>query len=627
MGRKLSLTNLTAMAVVNSQDSLHHPVDSAGPSFPPPSSMPHLSPLISSSNSPSLLQLPHLQQSQQQGGQGQGPQGLSSPISFSNESDVLSVHSSVLATAASTPFQSPHSAGSDVGTGCAREFSPSSISIQQQPLSAIRYQSSNSSRGGGGATPSASNSKAGATRTTVKATTTTDALDPSSSATQINTTINYKFLASPYVSSNSLSSSFLGTDLSPQAATINTTAGTNADGAPTASSTPTTIATTTFSSSSSSSFRPRSRATNLLLHLESSSNDARFQEILHNTIALDLFRQFCFQEYSIENLLFWMDVELFAKPNLKLQRADRLKHKVLQRRLEKQQRAYRQEESCNNRNKKPQSLNEKQSPKSPGAQEKFELDEEELAILRREVDEEDADFAVQHARYIYLTYIDTYAPLQVNLSDESRTDIPWPILDPNDSNKINDSRNHSRNNSGGSTKSSGKKSSKNGSGGTRTTEETVGWPLDRRMFDGAQEHTYQLMKGHTLVRFEDSELWKSAQRMMHDRKFPSSLGFFCLCLCFLVALLFFLECFKYMFNILCNVHACKSICKCMTADTLSPTAHKLALHVLTEPACFHSLLHHLSFLPLFIFIFQSRENTKRQSCMARCTHITAPTAP
>ncbi|KAG0279037.1 hypothetical protein BGZ96_002101 [Linnemannia gamsii] len=521
MGRKLSLTNLTAMAVVNSQDSLHHPVDSSGPSFPPSSPMSHLSPPISSSNSLSLLQLPHPQHSQQQGqvqgqGQGQEPQRLSSPISFSNESDVLSVHSSVLATAASTPFQSPHSVGSDVGTSCAREFSPSSISIPQQPLSAIRYQSSSSSRGG--ATPSASNSKAGATRTTTKATTaTTEALDPSSSATQIHTAINDKFLASPYVSSNSLSSSFLGTDLSPQATTINTTAATNADGAPTATTTPTTIATTTtFSSSSSSSFRPRSRATDLLLNLEASSNDARFQEILHNTIALDLFRQFCFQEYSIENLLFWMDVELFAKPNLEMQRADRLKHKILQRRLEKQQRAYRQEDSCDDSNKEPHSLNEKQSPKSPCAQEKFELDEEELVVLKREVGEEDAEFAVQHARYIYLTYIDTYAPLQVNLSDESRTDIPWPILDPNDPNEINDSRSHSRNNSGGSAKSSGKKSSKSGSGGSRTTE-VFGWPLDRHMFDGAQEHTYQLMKGHTLVRFEDSELWKSAQRMMHDQ--------------------------------------------------------------------------------------------------------------
>ncbi|KAH7054952.1 hypothetical protein BKA57DRAFT_501484 [Linnemannia elongata] len=505
----MSLTNLTAMAVVSSQDSLHHPTDSAGPSSPPPSSsMSHISPPIST-NSLSLLQLPHPQLPQQQ--QGQGPQRLSSPISFLNESDVLSVHSSVLATAASTPCQSPHSIGndeSDVGAGSARELSPSSISTQQQPLSAVRYESSSSR--GEGRRPSAS-------KESNSATTAPDALD-SSSGTQINAAGKDTPLASPYVSSNSLSSSFRGADHSPQAETINTVAATNADGAPTAATTPTTIATTTttFSSSSSSSFRPRSRATDLLLNLEASSNDVRFQEILHNTIALDLFRQFCFQEYSIENLLFWMDVELFAKPNLEMQRADRLKHKIMQKRLEKQQRAYRQDgkrSRNNSSNKEAYTLDEKQSPKSDRVrEEKYDLDEEELSKLRREVDEEDAEFAVQHARYIYLTYIDTYAPLQVNLSDESRTDIPWPILDPNDPKEVSDSRNHSRNNSGGSNKS-GKKSSKSSS----RMDEVTGWPLDRHMFDGAQEHTYQLMKGHTLVRFEDSELWKSAQRMMHDK--------------------------------------------------------------------------------------------------------------
>ncbi|KAG0272670.1 hypothetical protein BGZ95_011549 [Linnemannia exigua] len=288
---------------------------------------------------------------------------------------------------------------------------------------------------------------------------------------------------------------------------------------PTAATTPTTIATTnstTFSSSSSSSFRPRSRATDLLLNLEASSNDARFQEILHNTIALDLFRQFCFQEYSIENLLFWMDVEVFAKPNLEMQRADRLKYKILQKRLEKQQRAYRQR-GRSRTDSKEGPLDEKQQNVHGECDEKenLEVTEEEMKKLRQEVEDEDAQFAVQHARYIYLTYIDSYAPLQVNLSDESRTDIPWPILDASD-NSSNDN-NHSRNNSGAS--KDGKKGirSRIGSGNDSRTEEVVGWPLDRHMFDGAQEHTYQLMKGHTLVRFEDSELWKSAQRMMHDQ--------------------------------------------------------------------------------------------------------------
>ncbi|KAG0377548.1 hypothetical protein BGX24_005906 [Mortierella sp. AD032] len=302
------------------------------------------------------------------------------------------------------------------------------------------------------------------------------------------------------------------------------------DGAPTptAATTPTTIATTnsstTFSSSSSSSFRPRSRATDLLLNLEASSNDARFQEILHNTIALDLFRQFCFQEYSIENLLFWMDVEVFAKPNLEMQRADRLKHKILQKRLEKQQRAYRQQQQQRGRSRtdsKEGPLDEKQQNmqgECGGLDEKenLEVTEEEIKKLKLEVEEEDAQFAVQHARYIYLTYIDTYAPLQVNLSDESRTDIPWPILDANDNNSSNNN-NHSRNNSCAS--KDGKKGSRSriGSSSGSRTDEVIGWPLDRHMFDGAQEHTYQLMKGHTLVRFEDCELWKSAQRMMHEQ--------------------------------------------------------------------------------------------------------------
>lgn len=104
-------------------------------------------------------------------------------------------------------------------------------------------------------------------------------------------------------------------------------------------------------------------------------------------------------------------------------------------------------------------------------------------------------FAVKHARYIYLTYIDSNGPLQVNLSDETRTEIPWPILDylP----------------SGSPTSLSSKES------------ELEGWPVDRRMFDAAQEHTYQLMKGHTLVRFEESDLWKEVEKIISERKFCS----------------------------------------------------------------------------------------------------------
>lgn len=43
------------------------------------------------------------------------------------------------------------------------------------------------------------------------------------------------------------------------------------------------------------------------------------------------------------------------------------------------------------------------------------------------------------------------------------------------------------------------------------------------MFDGAQEHTYQLMKGHTLVRFEESGLWKAVLRIIHERESTSSI--------------------------------------------------------------------------------------------------------
>ncbi|KAF9418404.1 hypothetical protein BGZ94_009709 [Podila epigama] len=206
--------------------------------------------------------------------------------------------------------------------------------------------------------------------------------------------------------------------------------------------------------SEKASSRSRSRAADMLLNLESSSNDARFQEILHNTIALDHFRQFCFQEYSIENLLFWLDVELFSKPSKELLEMDR---------------------------SAPLKSNEQD----------FNDDKQDRTEGRASNGNNIAGhFAVQHARYIYLTYIDSNAPLQVNLSDETRTDILWPLLDPAspDSPK------------------------------TTTSEDSQleGWPLDRRMFDAAQEHTYQLMKGHTLVRFEESSLWKAVDKIIRE---------------------------------------------------------------------------------------------------------------
>ncbi|KAI8810851.1 hypothetical protein BJ742DRAFT_885574 [Cladochytrium replicatum] len=37
----------------------------------------------------------------------------------------------------------------------------------------------------------------------------------------------------------------------------------------------------------------------------------RIQEVLRNKVALDFFHEFCIEEYVIENLLFWLDVEIF----------------------------------------------------------------------------------------------------------------------------------------------------------------------------------------------------------------------------------------------------------------------------------------------------------------------------
>ncbi|KAF9170377.1 hypothetical protein BGX20_009041 [Mortierella sp. AD010] len=258
-------------------------------------------------------------------------------------------------------------------------------------------------------------------------------------------------------------------------------------------------ASTCSNDSRHSSSRSRSRATGALLNLEASSNDARFQEILHNTIALDHFRQFCFQEYSIENLLFWMDVELFAKPSEEL--------------LKMFTKAKEQEQECK---QKQGELNEKtmdQDQDENGSDDE-EANDEECTKMGAE------QFAIQHARYIYLTYIDPFGPLQVNLSEESRTDIPWPILDykPVDlsvSSAVSSPLAEKKRS--GIQWSFGYNNSNNSSKDAKKKDEVVGWPLDRHMFDSAQEHIYQLMKGHTLVRFEESDLWKAAKKIMIEQ--------------------------------------------------------------------------------------------------------------
>jgi hypothetical protein len=42
-----------------------------------------------------------------------------------------------------------------------------------------------------------------------------------------------------------------------------------------------------------------------------SSSDDRLYSILYNTAALRFFNEFCLQEYSIENVLFWIEAEIY----------------------------------------------------------------------------------------------------------------------------------------------------------------------------------------------------------------------------------------------------------------------------------------------------------------------------
>ncbi|CAG8450620.1 16196_t:CDS:2 [Acaulospora colombiana] len=131
------------------------------------------------------------------------------------------------------------------------------------------------------------------------------------------------------------------------------------------------------------------------------ASESRFQAVLANTLSLRYFQKFAIRDFCVENLLFWLDVELFAAGI-----------------------------SC---------------------------DIEDNYFEQQQT-------AVIHARYIYLTYISPNAPLQVNLSDEIRRETTWPIDEDAD--------------------------------------------VKRDMFDEAQEAVYQLMKGHTFIRFEESPEWK-----------------------------------------------------------------------------------------------------------------------
>ncbi|KAF9371634.1 hypothetical protein CPC16_002931 [Podila verticillata] len=342
---------------------------------------------------------------------------LLSPNTALPKNSDRSTTSSGLATAATTPARSPLSSAYTQGA------SPAPI-MSLSPL--LRTQPS-----------------------LIPPTAQTQAPQASSATAETTATL----LGSPFASSTSLSSLLrdLGGDCAGGLGSSQPEASQNGDFRPLSMCSIGTLATTTSTSdangvSSKKSNRFRSKATEILLNLDSSSNDARFQEILHNTIALDHFRQFCFQEYSIENLLFWLDVELFSKPPkefLDMDTSEGKNDEIL---------------SSTNTNSAGQ-------------------------------------FAVKHARYIYLTYIDSNGPLQVNLSDETRTEIPWPILDYSPSSPTSL---------------------------TSKESELEGWPVDRRMFDAAQEHTYQLMKGHTLVRFEESDLWKEVEKIICELPWEST---------------------------------------------------------------------------------------------------------
>ncbi|CAG8437018.1 2950_t:CDS:2 [Diversispora eburnea] len=131
------------------------------------------------------------------------------------------------------------------------------------------------------------------------------------------------------------------------------------------------------------------------------ASESRFQAVLANTLSLNYFQKFAIREFSAENLLFWLEVELFAAGV-----------------------------SCDIENNY--------------------YEEQQSAVI--------------YARYIFLTYICVNAPLQVNLSDEIRREIAWPIDDDCE--------------------------------------------VERNMFDEAQEAVYQLMRGHTFIRFEESPEWK-----------------------------------------------------------------------------------------------------------------------
>jgi len=122
--------------------------------------------------------------------------------------------------------------------------------------------------------------------------------------------------------------------------------------------------------------------------------DERFQSILHNKISLNMFYTFCLKEYSLENLLFWLDVEIYQTVN----------------------------------------------------KDQYEL----------------------YSKYIYYTYIDDKAPLQINITEEIKNDINVNNINYEDQSVL-------------------------------------------EIFDDAQEHIYIMLKIYLFQKFENNPIYAKLQ--------------------------------------------------------------------------------------------------------------------
>lgn len=121
--------------------------------------------------------------------------------------------------------------------------------------------------------------------------------------------------------------------------------------------------------------------------VDSDASKERLTNVLDNIMALQFFMEFCLQEYSVEPLLFYIEVEIF---------------RVIS-------------------------------------------DEKE---------------AMMFAKYLYYTYVKLGAPISINLNMAVAEEIKWPITQP----------------------------------------------VSRDIYDEAQTHAYNILNGHSFVRYEKSKL-------------------------------------------------------------------------------------------------------------------------